>query len=226
MNKSHNIGDSLVGRASSAGIAVTEDELVRTIQSAAELGGRLAAALAGTVRSRQQTRDPATAPVSDLLSKVRGIFGNRLACIGREIRLSRDEKAERDETLLLHQIHALRNSTLEHCARQKWCAIVSSGGESIAVCSVPLPSVEGAASGCDFLVFDPWPRPAMKLLGSYVVKFTTVRCVAATLYNIPYMVRIRIGCTVPPSRAAKTRFLCSTGSDEAMPHRKAIVSIV
>lgn len=182
MYNSHNNSDnSLVGRASSVGIAITEDELVLTMHSAAELGGRLAAALAGTARPKQQTRDPAIVPVSDLLAKVRGIFGNRLTCIGREIRVSRDEKAERDETLLLDQIHALKNSALKHCAGQKWCAIVSSGGESIAICSIPLSSVEGVANGCDFLVFDPWPRPAMKLLGSYVVKFTTVRCVAATL---------------------------------------------
>ncbi|CAN0489914.1 unnamed protein product, partial [Ectocarpus sp. 12 AP-2014] len=39
-----------------------------------------------------------------------------------------------------------------------------------------LPAVEeGGSCGCDFLLFDPWPRPAMKLRGSYIVKFTTVR---------------------------------------------------
>lgn len=165
-------------RISSASIPVSEDDLVLTMQTAAELGGRLAAALAGTDRSRQRhTRDPATATVSDLLTKVRGIFGNRLACVGREIRVSRDERAERNETLLLHQIHALKNAALKHCEDDKWCAIVSSGGESVAVCSVPLSPAPETASGCDFLVFDPWPRPAMKLHGSYVVKFTTVRCV-------------------------------------------------
>lgn len=171
-------GDDLGNRISSTSIPVSEDDLVLTMQTAAELGGRLAAALAGTERTRQrQTRDPATATVSDLLTKVRGIFGNRLACIGREIRVSRDDRAERNETILLHQIHALKNAALKHCEGDKWCAIVSSGGESIAVCSVPLPPAPETASGCDFLVFDPWPRPAMKLHGSYVVKFTTVRCV-------------------------------------------------
>lgn len=178
----HDIDDRLAGRASASGIAVTEDDLEITTQSAAALGGRLAAALAGEIRSKQ-TRDPSTAPVSDLLAKVRGIFFDRLCCIGREIRVSRDDKAERDETLLLHQIHALKNAALECCSREKWCAIVSSGGESLVVCSVPLPWIDGAASGCDFLVFDPWPRPAMKLHGSYVVKFTTVRSVAGEMVH-------------------------------------------
>lgn len=157
-----------------AGIAISTDDLESTMESAAELGGRLAAALAGTVRSKR--REPATAPVSDLLTKVRGIFGNRLTCVGREIRVSRNVQAERDETLLLRQIHTLKNAALDACNGEKWSIVVSSGGESLAVCSVPLPAVEEeGAFGCDFLIFDPSPRPAMKLRGSYIVKFTTVR---------------------------------------------------
>lgn len=164
-------GHLLIGRAA---IAMSADDLEAIMQSAAELGGRLAAALAGTVRSKR--RELATAPVSDLLGKVRGIFGNRLTSVGREIRVTRNAEAERDETLLLRQIHALKNAALSACEGEKWCLIVSCGGESLAVCSVPLPAVEeGGACGCDFLVFDPWPRPAMKLRGSYIVKFTTVR---------------------------------------------------
>lgn len=160
----------------SVGIAISTDDLESTMESAAELGGRLAAALAGTVRSKR--REPATATVPDLLTKVRGIFGNRLACVGREIRVSRNVQAERDETLLLRQIHALKNAALDTCAGEKWCIVVSSGGESLVVSSIPLPPVEeGGAYGCDFLVFDPSPRPAMKLRGSHIVKFTTVRCV-------------------------------------------------
>lgn len=162
----------------SVGIAISTDDLESTMESAAELGGRLAAALAGTVRSKR--REPATAPVPELLTKVRGIFGNRLACVGREIRVSRNVQAERDETLLLRQIHALNNAALDACNGEKWCVVVSSGGESLVVCSIPLPAVEeGGAYGCDFLVFDPSPRPAMKLRGSYIVKFTTVRFVTA-----------------------------------------------
>ncbi|CAM9498130.1 unnamed protein product, partial [Hapterophycus canaliculatus] len=164
-------GRLLLGRA---GIAMSANDLEVIMQSAAELGGRLAAALAGTVRSKR--RGLAVAPVSDLLGKVRGIFGNRLASVGREIRVSRNSEAERDETLLLRQIHAIKNAALSACEGEKWCFIVSSGGESLAVCSVPLPAVgEGGAPGCDFLVFDPWPRPAMKLRGSYILRFTTVR---------------------------------------------------
>ncbi|CBJ49179.1 hypothetical protein Esi_0207_0048 [Ectocarpus siliculosus] len=168
-------GGILLGRTGpTTGIAISAGDVETIMGSAAELGGRLAAALAGTVRSKR--RDLATAPVSDLLAKVRGIFGNRLTCIGREIRVSRNAEAEKDETLLLRQIHALKNAALESCNREKWCFLVSSGGESLVVCSVPLPAVEeGGSCGCDFLVFDPWPRPAMKLRGSYIVKFTTVR---------------------------------------------------
>ncbi|CAM9382816.1 unnamed protein product [Scytosiphon promiscuus] len=164
-------GRLLRGRA---GIAMSANDLEVIMQSAAELGGRLAAALSGTVRSKR--RELATAPVSELLGKVRGIFGNRLTCVGREIRVSRNTEAEGDETLLLRQIHAIKSAALSACEAQKWCFIVSSGGESLTVCSIPLPAVEdGGACGCDFLVFDPWPRLAMKLRGSYVVKFTTVR---------------------------------------------------
>lgn len=164
----------------SVGIAVSTDDLESTMESAAELGGRLAAALAGTVRSKR--REPASASVPDLLTKVRGIFGNRLACVGREIRVSRSVQAERDETLLLRQIHALKNAALDACIGEKWCIVVSSGGESLVVCSVPLLAVEeGGAYGCDFLVFDSSPRPAMKLRGSYIVKFTTVRFVPSTV---------------------------------------------
>ncbi|CAM9903859.1 unnamed protein product, partial [Ectocarpus sp. 12 AP-2014] len=168
-------GGILLGRTgTTTGIAISAGDVETIMVSAAELGGRLAAALAGTVRSKR--RDLATAPVSDLLAKVRGIFGNRLTCIGREIRVSRNAEAEKDETLLLRQIHALKNAALESCNGEKWCFLVSSGGESLVVCSVPLPAVEeGGSCGCDFLVFDPWPRPAMKLRGSYIVKFTTVR---------------------------------------------------
>lgn len=171
-------GRLLLGRAGRpAGIAISADDLEATMESAAELGGRLAAALAGTVRSKRSS-EPATAPVPDLLAKVRGIFGNRLTCVGREIRVSRNEQAERDETLLLRQIHTLKNAALDACNGEKWSIVVSSGGESLAVCCVPLPAVEeGGACGCDFLIFDPWPRPAMKLRGSYIVKFTTVRFV-------------------------------------------------
>lgn len=166
----------LAGRAGTAGIATSADEIESTMQKASELAGRLAAALAGTARPKN--RAPATAPVSDLLAKVRGIFGNRLTCVGREIRVSRDGKAESDETLLLRQIHVLKNAVLENYNGRKWCIVVSSGGESLAVLSVPLPPIEaGGTCGCDFLVFDPSPRPAMKLRGSYVVKFTTVRSV-------------------------------------------------
>lgn len=170
-------GDLLVGRVGpSVGIAISTGDLESTMESAAELGGRLAAALAGTVRSKR--RENATASVPDLLTKVRGIFGNRLACVGREIRVSRNVQAEKDETLLLRQVHALKNAALDACNGEKWCVIASSGGESLVVCSVPLPAVEeGGAYGCDFLVFDPSPRPAMKLRGSYIVKFTTVRFV-------------------------------------------------
>ncbi|CAM9098942.1 unnamed protein product [Ectocarpus sp. 4 AP-2014] len=168
-------GGVLLGRTGpTTGIAISVGDVETIMVSAAELGGRLAAALAGTVRSKR--RDLATAPVSDLLAKVRGIFGNRLTCIGREIRVSRNAEAEKDETLLLRQIHALKNVAVESCNGEKWCFLVSSGGESLVVCSVPLPAVEeGGSCGCDFLVFDPWPRPAMKLRGSYIVKFTTVR---------------------------------------------------
>lgn len=180
--RSTSIGDDIDGgllleRAGpSVAIAISTDDLEATMESAAELGGRLAAALAGKVRSKR--REPATASVPDLLTKVRGIFGNRLACVGREIRVSRNVQAEKDETLLLRQIHALKNAALDACNGEKWCVVVSSGGESLVVCSVPLPAVEeGGAYGCDFLVFDPAPRPAMKLRGSYIVKFTTVRFV-------------------------------------------------
>ena len=163
-----------------AGIAISADDIEATMESAAELGGRLAAALAGTVRSKR--REPPAAPVPDLLTKVRGIFGNRLACVGREIRVSRNVQAEKDETLLLRQMHALKNAALDSCNGEKWCIVVSSGGESLTVCSVPLPAMEeGGACGCDFLVFDPCPRPEMKLRGSYIVKFTTIRCVSSRL---------------------------------------------
>lgn len=181
-DRATNIGDEIDGGlllgsvGPSVGIAISTDELESTMESAAELGGRLAAALAGTVRSKR--REPANASVPDLLTKVRGIFGDRLACVGREIRVSRNEQAERDETLLLRQIHALKNAALDACNGEKWAVVVSSAGESLVVCSIPLPAVEeGGAYGCDFLVFDPSPRPAMKLRGSYIVKFTTVRFV-------------------------------------------------
>lgn len=164
----------LASHVGTGGIAISADDLESIMQSAAELGGRLSTAMAGTARS--QKRGPVAAPVSDLLTKVRGIFGNRLSCIGREIRVSRDFKAERDETLLLRQIHALKNAALDACNGEKWCVVVSSGGESLVVCSIPLPPVEdGGACGCDFCVFDPSPRPDMKLRGSYIIKFTTVR---------------------------------------------------
>lgn len=176
-------GGILLGRTGpTTGIAMSAGDVETIMGSAAELGGRLAAALSGTVRSKR--RDLATAPVSELLAKVRGIFGNRLTCIGREIRVSRNAEAEKDETLLLRQIHTLKNAALESCNREKWCFLVSSGGESLLVCSVPLPAVEeGGVCGCDFLVFDPWPRPAMKLRGSYIVKFTTVRYARVTLFS-------------------------------------------
>ncbi|CAM9495431.1 unnamed protein product [Ectocarpus sp. 8 AP-2014] len=176
-------GGILLGRTGpTTGIAISAGDIETIMGSAAELGGRLAAALAGTVRSKR--RDLATAPVSDLLAKVRGIFGNRLTCIGREIRVSRNAEAEKDETLLLRQIHALKNAAMESCNGEKWSFLVSSGGESLVVCSVPLPAVEeGGSCGCDFLVFDPWPRPAMKLRGSYIVKFTTVSWVLLLLLS-------------------------------------------
>lgn len=164
----------LANHVGTGGIAISADDLEAIMQSAADLGGRLSAALAGTARS--QKRGTVAAPVSDLLAKVRGIFGNRLTCVGREIRVARDFKAERDETLLLRQIHALKNAALEACNGEKWCVVVSSGGESLVVCSIPLPPVEdGGTCGCDFFVFDPSPRPDMKLRGSYIIKFTTVR---------------------------------------------------
>lgn len=175
----------LAGRVASVGIAVTADELDSVMQGAADLGGRLAAALAGTARSRN--RDPSTTPVSDLLAKVRGIFGNRLTSIAREIRVARNGKTEQDETLLLRQLHALKNAGLEACGGQKWCIVVSSGGESLVVCIIPLPPVQGETWGCDFLVFDPWPRPAMKLCGSYIIKFTTVRLVESFFCAIGVM---------------------------------------
>lgn len=195
--RSRHIGDDVDGAlllervGPSVGIAISTDDLESTMEGAAELGGRLAAALAGTVRSKR--REPATASVPDLLTKVRGIFGNRLACVGREIRVSRKVQAERDETLLLRQIHALKNAALDACNGEKWCVVVSSGGESLVVCSIPLPAVEeGVACGCDFLVFDPSPRPAMKLRGSYIVKFTTVRSV--TLDSMMSQKRVAIHC--------------------------------
>lgn len=164
----------LANHVGTGGIAISADDLEVIMQSAADLGGRLSSALAGTARS--QKRGTVAAPVSDLLTKVRGIFGNRLTCVGREIRVARDFKAERDETLLLRQIHALKNAALEACNGEKWCVVVSSGGESLVVCSIPLPPVEdGGTCGCDFFVFDPSPRPDMKLRGSYIIKFTTVR---------------------------------------------------
>lgn len=213
-NVDGNVNARLVGRAGVTGIAVSHNELELVMQTSAELGARLAATLAGTVRS--ENWESATAPVSDLLSKVRGIFGNRLICVGREIRVSRNVKAEREETLLLGQLHALKNAALEASNGEKWCIVVSSSDESLAVCSLPLPSMEEeGACGCDFLVFDPWPRPAMKLRGSYVVKFTTIRydlfngwssfipcncCYAMYLYccisittKIPTLSSIRIG---------------------------------
>lgn len=163
-----------VNSADTGGIAVSAEELDSIMQGAAELGGRLAGALAGKTRSKKRP----LATVSNLLGKFRGIFGYRLHCVGREIRVPRDVNAEKEETLLLRQIHALKNAALEACDGDKWCIVVSSGDESLAVCTVPLPLVEeGAAPSCDFLVFDPWPRPAMKLRGSYVVRFTTVRLV-------------------------------------------------
>ena len=172
----------LVGRAGVAGVALSANELDNAMQNAAELGRRLAAALAGTARSKP--REARMAQVSALLAKVRGIFGNRLTCVGRDIRVSRNAKAEKDETFLLRQIHALKSAALETCNGQKWGMVVGSGGESLAVCSVPLPPTEGEGEyGCDFLVFDPWPRPAMKLGGSYVVKFTTVRLVSKITYE-------------------------------------------
>lgn len=188
-------GQLLLGRAGPpAGIAISADDLEATMESAAELGGRLAAALAGTVRSKR--REPAAAPVPDLLTKVRGIFGNRLTCVGREIRVARNLQAEKDETLLLRQMHALKNAALDACNGEKWCVVVSSGGESLAVCSVPLPAMEeGGQCGCDFLVFDPCPRPDMKLRGSYIVKFTTVRCVSPELSSVVVRYGFREKCS-------------------------------
>lgn len=164
----------IADQASSTGIAISAADMETIMHRAADLGGRLAVGLAETRKSK--VRDLATISVYDFLVKVRGIFGNRLASIGREIRVFKDKQAERDETLLLSQLHALRNTALELCGNEKWGMIVTSAGESIAVCCLPLPHIEGAApSTTDFLVFDPCPRPEMKLRGSYVVKFTTVR---------------------------------------------------
>lgn len=166
----------LVGRAGVSGVAVSADELDSVMQNAAKLGCRLAPALAGTSWSR--SNESRTVSVSELLTKIRGIFGNRLTCVDRDIRVMRDAQAEKDENLLLRQIYTLKNAALETCNGQKWCIVVSSGGESLIVCSVPLPPTEvDRKYGCDFLVFDPWPRPTMKLQGSYIVKFTTVRFV-------------------------------------------------
>ncbi|CAM9253119.1 unnamed protein product [Pylaiella littoralis] len=198
-------GRLLLGHAGRpAGIAISADDLESTMESAAELGGRLAAALAGTVRSKR--RESTTAPVSDLLAKVRGIFGNRLTCVGREIRVLRNVQAEGDETLLLRQIHTLKNAALDACNGEKWSIVISSGGESLAVCSVPLPTVEeGGACGCDFLIFDPSPRPAMKLRGSYIVKFTTVR--GLQLHLLSALGEIWRGRGLPQADLSKKEFV-------------------
>lgn len=171
----HELGHALPSRSLSTRIAISADDLDSVVQRAAELGGRLAAALAA--RRRPKARNPAAAPISVLLAKVRGIFGNRMTCVGGEIHVLRDEKAERDESFLLHQIHALKNAVLDASNNEKWCFVVTSGGESLVICVMPLVLVEGTAAGCDFLVFNPRSRPEMKLPGSYVVKFTTVRSV-------------------------------------------------
>lgn len=164
----------LLSRAGVSGVAVSAHELDSVMQNAAKLGCRLAPALAGTSWSRPN--ESKMVSVSELLAKVRGIFGNRLTSVGRDIRVMRDAQAEKDENLLLRQIYTLKNAALETCNGQKWCIVVSSGGESLIVCSVPLPPTEvDRNTGCDFLVFDPWPRPTLKLQGSYIVKFTTVR---------------------------------------------------
>src|SRR5688500_8978996 len=52
----------------------------------------------------------ATTGPAELLSKVRGLYGDRLQSMGREVRTLRDPKAERDETLLLGQLHELRSA--------------------------------------------------------------------------------------------------------------------
>lgn len=168
--------ECLEGSAASAsprGVAVTVTDVDFIMKRAADLGKRLMAAFAGKLRPR--VRDSAGAAISDLLTKVRGIFGNRLTPVGRDIRVLRDERAVEDDTFLLRQLHALNNATMKVCGREKWSIIVTAGYASWAVCALPLMSLRGTVSESHFLVFDPLPRVKEELRGSSVVSFTTIR---------------------------------------------------
>ena len=97
----------------------------------------------------------ATCP-SELLAKVRGLYGDRLQSLGREVRTLRDPKAERDETLLLGQLHEIK-SAMAACKEPRWCTLIAACGESIAVCG--LHRREGAADVTELMLFDPCARP-------------------------------------------------------------------
>jgi hypothetical protein len=107
---------------------------------------------------------------------VRGLYGDRLQSVGREVRTLRDPKAEREETLLLGQLHELRAAAAA-CAQSKWCVVLDCCGESVAVCGVqkPLDDADTAAADgesgtadsaaaataapVELLLFDPCARP-------------------------------------------------------------------
>ncbi|CAM9234722.1 unnamed protein product, partial [Choristocarpus tenellus] len=159
----------------SAGIALSPNDIETVMKGSAILAGRLATALKRKTRSTDGS--VLTCCPAELLAKVKGMYGDRLTCIGREIRILRDLRAEQEETMLLRQMHTLKNAAVgaDSGAREKWCLVVGSGGESLTICGIPLSQAEGSIGGCDFLVFDPSPRPLMNLQGSYVIRFTTVR---------------------------------------------------
>jgi hypothetical protein len=110
---------------------------------------------------------------------VRGLYGDRLQSVGREVRTLRDPKAEREETLLLGQLHELRAAAAA-CAQSKWCVVLGCCGESVVVCGVQKPfdeadiaavdgdsgttdSAANATAPVELLLFDPSARPVSML---------------------------------------------------------------
>jgi hypothetical protein len=133
---------------------------------------------------------PAATGPAELLSKVRGLYGDRLQSVGREVRTLRDPAAEREETLLLGQLHELRAAAAA-CAQSKWCVVLGCCGESVAVCGVQKPlSDDGVAaldatsgaigsaaaastSPVELLLFDPCARPVSTVTYSNVTLIHT-----------------------------------------------------
>jgi hypothetical protein len=92
------------------------------------------------------------------------------------VRTLRDPKAEREETLLLGQLHELRAAAAA-CAQSKWCVVLGCCGESVAVCGVQKPindadtttadgdsgttdsATAAATAPVELLLFDPCARP-------------------------------------------------------------------